>query len=131
MITLDTSALVALLSKRDAHHQRLKDLLGHERPPFLVPEPVLAELAYLVETRVGPYAMVPFLADAASGYWKLTPVAQHLKRMSELVLRYADLPLGLVDAGVAAVAEANGGRVLTLDGHFDVLAREGRLVVVR
>jgi len=130
VVTLDTSALVALLAKRDAHHQRMRSLLLAEKPPYLVPEPVLAELAYLVETRVGPHVMALFLADVEAGAWKLTPVSPHAGRIRQLVLRYADLPLGTVDAAVVAVAEANGGRLLSLDGHFRVLAGEGKIEVI-
>ena len=42
MITLDTSALVALLLESDPHHEAMVTRLQDERPPFLVPEPVLA-----------------------------------------------------------------------------------------
>jgi len=49
--------------------------------------------------------------------------AADLARMSELVLRYADFPLGAVDASVIAVAERYGvKRVATLDRrHFTVV----------
>lgn len=50
---------------------------------------------------------------------------------ANLVRRYADLELGLVDAAVIACAERNGGRVLTLDlRHFGVVAREGTITIV-
>lgn len=51
----------------------------------------------------------------------LTPT--DLTRMGELVLQYADFPLGGVDASVIAVAERFGAdRVATLDRrHFSVV----------
>ena len=51
----------------------------------------------------------------------LTPA--DLARMSELILQYADFPLGGVDASVIAVAERFGvDRVATLDRrHFGVV----------
>jgi predicted nucleic acid-binding protein len=56
---------------------------------------------------------------------------QDFARVRTLVRRYADLPLGLVDAAVLACAERNGGRVLTLDWrHFGVVARVGRITVL-
>ncbi len=130
MITLDTSALVALLLESDPHHEAMVARLRDERPPFLVPEPVLAELDYLLSRRVGPHAIVPFFADAVAGYWKLMPIAPYLQRVAELVVRYADLPLGVTDAGVVALAEAHGGRVLTKDRHLYVLSKEGSIEVV-
>jgi predicted nucleic acid-binding protein len=41
--------------------------------------------------------------------------------------RYADLPLGFSDACVVACAEGHGGKLLSLDKHFAVVAREGTL----
>ena len=52
-------------------------------------------------------------------------------RIRLLVRRYADLPLGFVDAAVIACAERRGGRVLTLDRrHFGVVGREGTLTLL-
>jgi predicted nucleic acid-binding protein len=49
----------------------------------------------------------------------------------ELVARFADVHLGLVDAAVIACAERRGGRVLTLDQRdFGVVARDVPLSLV-
>jgi predicted nucleic acid-binding protein len=51
--------------------------------------------------------------------------------LRELVVRYADLPLGFADASVVACAERRRAAVLTLDRrHFDVVAAEGTIRVV-
>jgi uncharacterized protein len=78
---------------------------------------VVTEVAYLVGSRLGADPEVRFLGDLASGV--LTPEPVHPAdwlRMAELVARYADLPLGTVDASVVAAAERLRIReVATLD----------------
>ena len=44
--------------------------------------------------------------------------------------RYRDLPLGFADAAVVAVAERNGGVVLSLDRYVHRVAQEGTIRVL-
>ncbi len=75
--------------------------------------------------------LLALLTDIEIGRFTLDRGERDLSRIGQFIERYADLPLGLVDAAVIACAERNGGRVLTLDRrHFGVVAREGRLTVV-
>ena len=53
-----------------------------------------------------------------------------LPRARQLARKYAALPLGFTDAAVAACAEANGKRVLTLDSDFSVIRKETGLTVL-
>jgi uncharacterized protein len=71
-----------------------------------MPTLVVAEVTYLLGTRLGWEAEVRFFGDLASGDLVLEPVhAADPVRMAELVARYRDLPLGTVDASVVAAAE--------------------------
>lgn len=129
MITLDTSALYALINRRDASHARIRSLVLGDGGALLVPAGILAEIAYLIEQRL-PHALDAFLADLESG--ALTLVCEDdIARVRVLVARYADLPLGVSDASVIACAERHGGRVATFDRrHFGVVEREGLVAVV-
>jgi uncharacterized protein len=74
--------------------------------PLLVPQLVITEVVYLLETRLGPQAEVRFLGDLAAGTFITEAVlAGDWMRIAELVSRYRDLPLGTVDASVVAAAE--------------------------
>jgi hypothetical protein len=95
----------------------------------VVPVWILAEVTYVVGLRLGPRALDTFLADLA-GAFSLDCGDADIPRIRELVLRYADLPLGVSDAAVVACAERNGGRVLTLDADFGVVAKEGKISVL-
>ena len=62
---------------------------------------MLGEIGYLLQSRVGPHAEVIFLRSfGGDGLIWLD-----IERMAELVETYIDLPLGIVDAAVIAIAE--------------------------
>lgn len=106
MIVCDTGPLVAVLNATDKDHQRCTDFLETHPGPLLVPTPIVTEVCYMAESRVGPNAEVAFLKSLASGELRLAELTtEDLLRMAELVERYADLPLGAADASVIAVAE--------------------------
>jgi predicted nucleic acid-binding protein len=131
VITLDTSALYALLNQQDPDHAVVLAELRADSGPYLVPTGIMAELAYLVESRLGAAVMDAVLADLESGAYSLDCGGEDIPRIRGLASRYEDLPLGFADASVVACAERNGGRVLTLDKRdFDVVAREQAIVVL-
>lgn len=131
MITLDTSAIVALLDRKDSDHEATARVLQTEAPPYLVPASVLGEVGYFIEARLGRRILETFLDDLREGSFTLDCGEDDLGRIRQLAGRYADLPLGLVDAAVIACAERNGFRTLTLDQRdFGVVAREVPLVLL-
>jgi predicted nucleic acid-binding protein len=90
----------------------------------VVPQLVVTEVVYLLETRLGWTSEVRFLGDLASGNFVMEPVLpRDWIRIAELVAAYHDLPLGTVDASVVATAERLGVTVVaTLDRrHFNVV----------
>jgi predicted nucleic acid-binding protein len=91
---------------------------------LIVPELVIAEVVYLLETRLGSEAEIRFLGDLAAGNLISEPVAApDWLRIAELVSIYRDLPLGTVDASVVTAGERRGiSQVATLDRrHFTVV----------
>lgn len=131
MITLDTSALIALLNRRDPDHSMTRDTLLNDAGPYVVPAGILAEVTYMIEQRMGILVLDLFLADLDAGAYTLDCGGRDLQRVRQLVSRYADLPLGFADAAVVACAERRGGRVLTLDARdFGVVAGEGRITML-
>lgn len=112
------------MDEDDRHHQACLDLLATYQGPLVVPTLVVTEVAYLLESRLGPEAEVRFLGDLASGAFTTDPVApSDWLRIAELVWEYRDLPLGTVDASVVTAGERLGIReVATLDRrHFSVV----------
>ena len=115
----------------DPDHERVLRAMAREPAPWIVAAAVLGEIGYLVASRGTPAALDAFLQDLDDGTYTLDDGIEDIARVRVLVRRYADLPLGLVDAMVIACAERNGGLVATLDQrHFGVVAREGTITVV-
>ncbi len=125
MIVLDTGPLYALTDRSDAHHDAAVDLLASIPGSELVlPSPVLTEVSWAIESKLGPRTESAFLAEVAKG----VPAVEHLTlsdlaRCAQLVEQYSDLPLGFVDASVVAVAERRGiTTIATIDHrHFRVV----------
>lgn len=65
MIICDTGPLVAVLNANDADHQRCADLMETHPGPLLVPGPVLAEVGYMAEARVGLAAEHAYQRDSS------------------------------------------------------------------
>ena len=131
LITLDTSTIFALLNRHDRDHDATLAVVDADRGPYLVPAGILAEVAHLLERRLGPQVLDAFLLDLEQRAFTLECGEEDLPRARELISRYADLPLGFADAAVVACAEGSGGKVLTLDRrHFATVAREGRISVL-
>ena len=130
MITLDTSALIALFNRADDHHNAAVAALDSDPGPYFVPAGILAEVTYMLEVRHGTDMLDSFLADLESGAFALHCGERDLSRIRALVRRYQDLPLGFSDAAAVACAEGSNGRVLTFDRRdFDVVAREATISV--
>jgi predicted nucleic acid-binding protein len=124
VIVCDTGPLVALLNKADDHHVACRNLFAQYPGRLVVPGPVLTEVCYMAESRLGSETEARFLDSLAVGEFELEAVSLvDLRRMAGLVRTYADFPLGAADASVVAVAERLGGtRIATLDHrHFRAL----------
>jgi len=124
MILLDTSGLLAAIDAGQAHHREAAEALRRAAPPFLLSPFVLAELDYLLATRVSTVAELALLGEVATGAYRLEPMAaDDIDRARSVVERYSDLQPGLADASIVVLAERYGARdVLTLDErHFRAL----------
>jgi predicted nucleic acid-binding protein len=131
VITLDSSAILALSDQTELEHTTVVAALRNDPGPYLVPAGILSEVAYMLDVRVGRRVTGRFLVDLETGAYTLDCGERDLPRTRELVSRYGDLPLGYADAAVITCAERHGGRVLSLDRRdFNVVAREGTITVV-
>jgi predicted nucleic acid-binding protein len=124
MLLCDTGVLLAAGNVKDHAHQACLKLLRQAEGPLLVPSPVLGEIGYLLQSRVGPPAEVAFLRSFGGDGFHIAEVEdQDIQRMAGLVETYSDLPLGIVDAAVIAIAERPQiTEIATLDQrHFNIV----------
>ncbi len=127
MIIVDTGPLVAAAISTDTNHRRCVELfaslhLNGER--LVVPAYVVTEVCYLLAREGGPKPEADFVRSLAAGDFTVAPVNHAgFERIADLIIQYADLPLGLVDASVVALAEQLGVQeIATLDRrHFSVV----------
>jgi predicted nucleic acid-binding protein len=124
VILLDTSGLLAALDASQRHHAVAAASLAATRPPLLLSPFVLAELDYLIATRVGPAARASLLKEVERGAYLLeTMTGADVAAAHTIIKRYADLEISLADASIVVLAERRRVRdVLTLDQrHFRAL----------
>ena len=128
MIVLDTGGLYAALDANEALHGRAVAALAAARPPRVLSPFVLAELDYLIASRIGHQAQMALVDEIVRGAYQLEPFSSedmsHARRIME---RYADLRIGLADASVVVLA--NRHRTLDLlstdERHFRALRGTG------
>jgi predicted nucleic acid-binding protein len=121
VIVLDTSGLLAALDADQDHHVSARTALQTDDGPFLLSPFVLAELDYLLMTRIGVAAETALLSEVAAGAYDLVSFnADDVAATVAFIERYKDLQIGLADASVAVIAaRVRTTRILTLDErHF-------------
>jgi predicted nucleic acid-binding protein len=128
VIILDTSGLLAAVDASQRHHAATRRALEAAPPPWVLSPFVLAELDYLLATRVGQAAERALLAEVGRGVYRLEALdAVDIAAAERLIGRHADLQVSLADASLVALANRSGVRdLLTLDErHFRMLRGPG------
>ena len=118
---VDTGPLVAALNRRDPQHQACRKLLDSRAGELQVTPYVVAEVCWMVSSRIGAVAEANVIDAVAAGELRQVVLAdEELHRVAELLHQYADLHggqgLSVADASVVAVAEQRGiEEIATLD----------------
>ncbi len=126
MILVDAGPLIALVDADDRHHQACAKSFAAVREVLGTVWPVLAEAMYQVSEVRGGQAAIWQLIER--GAVRLLPLDEEdVPRISELMEKYADLPMDLADAALVRVAERDGLRtVFTVDRRdFNVYRLRG------
>jgi predicted nucleic acid-binding protein len=118
-ILLDTGPLVALLSSRDAEHDRATRLFAACLPPFRCCEAVVAEACFLMR-KVDPAGPAEVVGLLRKGVYELSfSLRDHAANIEGLLKKYADQPISLADACLIRCAEIHREpRILTFDADF-------------
>jgi predicted nucleic acid-binding protein len=128
-LLLDTGPLVALLNRRDEHHDWAKFQWAEASPPLLTCEPVLSEACFLLRREPGGSRAVMELLHRQ--VLKVAfHVEDHLEPVADLIRRYASIPMSLADACLVRMSEVvPESTILTLDHDFRLYRKSGRHVV--
>lgn len=129
MIVLDSSVLIAALSKKDAKHELAKALMaeigeGKWGLP-LIPDWVAIEVANFVLRRFGRAQAIRIVGGMARpDAGRIVPCSPYLRRALEIFSSPAGRTLGLADAGIVAMAEEmDVTDIATFDAGFRAVAR--------
>ncbi len=130
LAVVDTGPLYASLDLDDDDHEASVKALSSPGLRLVIPVLVVAEVAYLVATRLGGDVEATFIATL-SDLDVEAPLPQEWSRIAELIQQYSSFPLGATDASVITLAERlQTPHVITLDrrhfhavrpGHCDAL----------
>ena len=121
---VDTSALLAFFDTDEPDHAAVTTIVDTSTEPLIVSPYVVAELDYLVASRLGVSAELAVLRELAGGAWDLAAFGtDDLAQARAVVERYADQSIGLADASIVILAARHQTRtVVTLDRrHFGVV----------
>ena len=132
---VDTSGLLAYFDAGEPDHLAVSRIIDGSGEPLIVSPYVVAELDYLVATRVGVDAELAVLRELASGAWELAALGPaDVESAAVIVEKYRDQHIGIADASNVVLADRHRTRtIVTLDRrHFTVLRplHGGRFTVV-
>ena len=119
---VDSGPLLASVNVADPDHAACVEALSGSRADIAIPALCVAEVTDFLGKHHGAEVEAQFL-DGLAEFPVIAPDPDDWVRVGDLVRRYADLPLGAVDASVAVLAMRLGtNRIVTLDRrHFSVL----------
>ena len=125
---VDTSALLAFFDTDEPDHAAVSGVLARASEPLVVSPYVVAELDYLVASRLGGPAELAVLHELSSGAWDLAAFgSEDLAEARAVVERHADRLVGVADASnVVLAARYRTRTIATLDRrHFEVVRPTG------
>lgn len=125
-IVVDSGPLIALFDAGDRYHQNALDFVRASRAPLISTMAAVREALYVLEESL--LARQNLLAWIRGGGLTLTePGADDFQRVSELLEKYADLPMDFTDAVVVTLCDRLDTRhVASVDRDFAIYRYKGR-----
>jgi uncharacterized protein len=116
-ILIDTSFLYALSDINDKYHVQAVKFARSNKKTRVIPDVVLTEVTHLLYRSIGHHAILTFLKAISLTDAQLEPVSiGDLKRIHEIMEKYADAKLDFVDCCIMALAERlNISQICTFD----------------
>jgi predicted nucleic acid-binding protein len=126
-VLVDAGFVVALLSRRDAHHQWAVTKAPDLPPPWSTCEAVVSEAFHLLGARGAPSLGALLRRRALLIGFEL---AENLEPVLKLLEKYSDVPMSFADACLVRMTETLADPVvLTTDVDFRVYRRHSRQMV--
>jgi len=125
----DSSPLVALLNRNDAHHRWAREQFDHVPCPVWTCEGAIAETSYLLQTDgISPWSVIELLENKILAIQ--FDLSLNIDRVLSLMKKYADTPMDFVDACLVTMTEEKSNcKLLTLDSDFRIYRRFERQTI--
>jgi uncharacterized protein len=126
-VLVDAGFLVALLSRRDAHHPWARTQAPRHAPPWRTCEAVLSEAFHILGSRGTPVVSALLRRRALIAAFDLD---NDVESVLKLLQKYADVPMSLADACLVRMTETLPDPIiLTTDSDFRIYRRHSRQMV--
>jgi uncharacterized protein len=126
-LLVEAGFLVALLSRRDAHHPWAVTQANQHAPPWRTCEAVLSEAFHLLGARGAPALRALLQRRAVLANFDLN---DDMEPVLKLLQKYADIPMSLADACLVRMTETLSDPLLmTTDSDFRIYRRHSRQVI--
>jgi len=127
-VLVDTGPIVALLDRRDTHHEWATEQLTHIRHPLLTCEAVISEAFFLLApVRDGTKTLSGLLRDHLVRVDPDFSFADHRDEILDNMERFEDLPMSFADACLVRMTEIERNSVVfTTDRDFLTYRRNRR-----
>jgi predicted nucleic acid-binding protein len=129
IVLIDSGPLVAVLRRRDQHHEWARAHFAAATEPFLTCEAVLSESFFLLErAREGKEALCALLErEIVKVEFSFATRSLEIVR---LLRRYDDTPMSFADACLVQISDdLKGATVFTTDSDFRTYRRSNRQVI--
>jgi len=119
-ILIDTGPIVALLNRKDKHHQRVLAFTQHYHGGFVTTWSVITEATHLLRHSIP--AKLNLLEWIRRGGIEIFNIEKtDIERMITLTKKYADLPMDLADCSLIVLAEKMAiTEIISIDSDYDV-----------
>jgi predicted nucleic acid-binding protein len=126
-VLVDAGFLVALLSRRDSHHQWAVAQVSNQGPPWRTCEAVLSEAFHLLGERGVPVLGSLLRRRAVMVAFDLD---NDVDSVIKLLQKYANVPISLADACLVRMSETIADPIiLTTDSDFRIFRRHSRQMI--
>jgi len=123
-VLVDAGFLVAMLSRRDSHHQWAVQEGAENSPPWYTCEAVLSEAYHLLGERGAPALNAMLSRRAVVAKFDLD---DNVDAVVAFLQKYASVPMSFADACLVRMSETMADPlILTTDSDFHVYRRHSR-----
>ena len=127
-VLVDAGPIIALLDRRDTHHQSARQQLAHLRHPLVTCEAVISEAFFLLApVRGGTSALAELLRDQLVRVDPDFSFCEHLDEILDNMERYKNVPMSFANACLVRMTEIErDSLVFTTDRDFLTYRRNRR-----